>query len=177
MQRIVRMIATLALVLSLAGYASAQHEDHKDKHAEHQQGGGQMQPGGQPGNLPPPNPNQGYFGAKFGPINDEVAEDLGLDSQDGVVIIEVVKDSPAEKAGLKPMDVVKKLGEKDVTDVPSFVTVMRASKPGDEMKVSIIREKKTEELTVTLGKRPANMEQQPMPKPREEEPATKPSDK
>ncbi len=176
MQRTVRMIATMALVLSLAGVASAQDQDHKDKHAEHQQGGGQMQPGGQPGNLPPANPNQGYFGARFGDINDEVAEELGLDSQDGVVIIEVVKDSPAEKAGLKPMDIVKKLGDKDITNVPSFVTVMRASKPGDELKVSVIREKKTEELTVTLGKRPANMEQQQQPKAKED-PATKPSDK
>ena len=179
MQRIVRMMAALALVFSLATIASAQHEDHQDKHADqqHKPGHDQMPEGNR---LPPANPNQGYFGAKFGPISDEVAEDLGLDSQDGVVIMEVMPDSPAAKAGIKEKDVVKKLNEKDITDVQGFVAVMRGSKPDDQMKVSIIRDKKPEDVTVTLGKRPASMNEKPkMEKDNDndKEPATKPSDK
>jgi S1-C subfamily serine protease len=174
----IRVFTAFALVLSLAAFASAQHDDHKDKHDQGEKGGMQMEP-----KLPPPNPNQGYFGAKFGPISDEAAEELGLDSQDGVVIMEVMADSPAAKAGIKPKDVVKKLNDKDITDVPSFVTIMRASKPDDQLKVSLIRDKKAEEVTVTLGKRPASMnEQQQKPKmekdnDNDKEPATKPSDK
>jgi len=173
MQRIVRIMAALALVLSLTALASAQHEDHKDKQ---DQGGGQMQPS----RMPAPNPNQGYFGAKFAPISDDVAEDLGLDSQDGVVIVEVLPGSPAEKAGIKEKDVVKKLNDKELTDQASFSAIMRATKPDDQLKVSLIRDKKTEEITVTLGKRPASMNEQPKPKMEKDtdkEPATKPSDK
>jgi S1-C subfamily serine protease len=161
------MITTLALVLSLSAFASAQHEDHKDKH-DH--GGMQMEP-----QLPPPNPNQGYFGAKFGPISDEMAEELGLDSQDGVVIFEILPDSPAQKAGVQVNDVVRKLDDKEIMDVPGFVTVMRASKPEQQLKVAIIRDKQPQEFTVTLGKRPPSMNEQQIPK--DKEPTTKPSDK
>src|SRR4051812_41264734 len=51
--------------------------------------------------MAPRNPNAGFLGAKFSPVTDELADQLKLDTQDGVVVIEVVPDSPAEKAGLK----------------------------------------------------------------------------
>lgn len=174
MQRTVRMMAALALMLSLAALASAQANDDQKAKRGAAEGGMQMEPS----RMPPANPNQGYFGAKFAPISDEVAGELGLDSQDGVVIVEVMADSPAAKAGIKEKDVVKKLNDKDITDVASFVTVMRSSKPDDQMKVALIRDKNKEEVTVTLGKRPASMNEKPkMEKDNDKDPATKPSDK
>ncbi|MBC8107225.1 MAG: PDZ domain-containing protein, partial [Anaerolineae bacterium] len=108
--------------------------------------------------MPPANPNQGFFGAKFSDIDDETAEKLGLDSQDGVVIMEVMPDSPAEKAGIKNGDVVKKLDDKEIGAKEDFVAVMRASKPDQQLKVSVIREKQPQDITVTLAKRPASMD-------------------
>ncbi|CAN5394107.1 hypothetical protein BH09PLA1_BH09PLA1_04270 [soil metagenome] len=157
LKRIAGIVAALALVLSLAAVATAQaHDDHHDKHGDKHDGGAMQEPGQA---MPKANPGQGYFGAKFGPVSDEKAEELGLDSQDGVVIMEVLKDSPAEKAGLKEDDVVKKLDDKEVEGVQGFVAVMRASKPDQQLKVSIIREKQPQDVTVTLAKRPASMDE------------------
>lgn len=151
-QRSVRIVASVVLAMSLMAWSAARAQDHGEKHEGHQQqdqGGAARQA---------PNPNQGYFGAKFAPISDEQAEQLGLDSQDGVVIIEILPDSPAEKAGLKKNDVVKKLDDKDFDGVQGFVAVMRASKPDQQLKVSIIRDKQPQDINVTLGKRPASMD-------------------
>lgn len=187
LKRSVRIVASIALAMSLMAWSSARAQDHGEKHeGKHEQQEGQAK------QMPPANPNQGYFGAKFAQITDEKAEELGLDSQDGVVIMEILPDSPAARAGLKPDDVVKKLDDKDVDGVEAFVAVMRASKPDQQLKVSIIRDKKPEDLTVTLAKRPASMDalQKQMEKERmekekdmekekahehEQEPATKPS--
>jgi S1-C subfamily serine protease len=139
LKRSVRIVASIALAMSLLAWSSARAQDQKP--------------------MPPANPNQGYFGAKFSDINDEMAEKLGLDSQDGVVIMEVIKDSPAAKAGIKQGDVVKKLDDKPINAKEDFVTIMRASKPDQQLKVSIIREKQPQDLTVTLEKRPPAMDE------------------
>ena len=184
LKRSVGIVASIALAMSLLAWSSARAQDHGEKH----EGKNEQQDQGQARQLPPARPDQGYFGAKFGVISDEKAEELGLDSQDGVVIIEIIPDSPAEKAGLKKDDVVRKLDDKEIGGVEGFVTVMRASKPDQQLKVSIVRDKQPQDLTVTLAKRPASMDEldkkmqkermdreKEMEKENEKEPATKPS--
>jgi Do/DeqQ family serine protease len=56
--------------------------------------------GGQPGFIRP------YVGATFEPVTSDVAEALGLKVARGALVSKVVKDGPADKAGLKPGDVV-----------------------------------------------------------------------
>lgn len=171
MKRSMQMIASLMLVLVFAGLVSAQHEQQQQQPVKTN-----------------PNPNAAYFGAKFADISDEVAEQLELDSQDGVVIMEVFPESPAGKAGIKQGDVIKELDGKPIDAKEAFMEIMRGKKPDDQVKVKLIREKKPEELTVTLTKRPANFDamanpgQQPQqpaqpkePEKTEKDPATKPS--
>ena len=155
LNRSIRFVASIALAMSLLAWSSARAQDHGEKH----EGNHGQNDQDAAKKLPPANPNQGYFGAKFGPVSDEKAEELGLDSQDGVVIMEIIKDSPAEKAGLKVDDVVRKLDDKEIDGVNGFVAVMRASKPDQQLKVSIIRDKKPEDMIVTLAKRPASMDE------------------
>jgi serine protease Do len=179
MKRNIRSITALATVLSLAGFASAQHEDHKDKHdSQHQEQQQQQQV------QTNKNPNAAYFGTKFADISDEIAEQLQLDSQDGVIVMEVFPDSPAGKAGIKQGDVIRELDGKPIDAKEAFMAIMRDKKPDDQITVKLIREKKTEEVTVTLAKRPADFDrmanpQQPQapkePKEDEKDPATKPS--
>src|SRR5262245_14483820 len=81
------------------------------------------------GHAQPPGPakGQGFLGGKFAPIDDQVAADLGIDVQDGVVVLEVVEDSPAQKAGLKEKDILKKIDGKDVDGVDTFRSIMGAT--------------------------------------------------
>ena len=106
-----------------------------------------------------PNPKAGFLGAKFGPISDELAEQLKLDSQAGVVVMEVIPDSPAAKAQLQPADIIKTIDGKPTDDVPAFVMMMNDTKPDQVLKVGILREGKPMDVSVTLGKRPPMMEQ------------------
>jgi S1-C subfamily serine protease len=71
-----------------------------------------------------------------------------------ITVQETVPDSPAEKAGLKAGDVIKKLGGKAVTDLPEFVKKVRGSKPGDKLVLTVERDGKEKEVTITVGKPP-----------------------
>jgi serine protease Do len=134
------MATSMAMLVVLAMSMAARAQEQKDK---------------QPQQQPPT--NQGFLGGKFAPVEGQVAEELGLEEQDGVAVVEVVPDSPAEKAGLKQKDVLKKIDDKEIEDVDAFRAAMRGTKPGQTLKLTVLREKETKELTVTLGERPKTM--------------------
>lgn len=122
--------------------------------------------------MPRRNPNAGFFGAKLQAISDDQMEELKLDSNAGIVLMEIMKDSPAEKAGLKADDVIRKIDGNDIEGVEDFVSSMEGSKPGQEVKFTIIRAQKEQEVKVVLGKRPTGFGEAPA---KEREPSTKPN--
>lgn len=75
-----------------------------------------------------------------------------------VSIGEVVEGSPAEKAGLKQGDVITAANDKEITEPTQLVDLVKASKPGDEVTLSVTRqgEEKPLEIVVTLGENPDN---------------------
>ena len=75
-------------------------------------------------------------------------------SDNGIEINGVVGDSPAEKAGIKEGDVIKKLNGDDVAELSleDFVKKIQGGKPGDEIKLTVLREGKEKEIKVKLGK-------------------------
>jgi serine protease Do len=94
--------------------------------------------------LAPTRPADGYLG-------------VAIRHDDGkVVVMEVLKDSPAEKAGLKEDDVILKLGDKDVTEVEKFVEMVRALKPGDEITLTVKRGKDEKKIKAKVGERPGD---------------------
>lgn len=71
----------------------------------------------------------------------------------GALISEVVKDSPAEKAGLKAGDVITKIGEVDVEDEGDVRKAIRKHDIGDEVDFFIRRDKTPMTIKVKLGER------------------------
>ncbi len=69
-------------------------------------------------------------------------------------IVEVLKGSPADKAGLKADDVVVKFDGKKVDRAENLIDMVSKRKPGEEVKVEVRRGDETIELKITLGKRP-----------------------
>jgi serine protease Do len=69
-------------------------------------------------------------------------------------ILEVAKDSPAEKAGLKVDDVVLKFDGKKVEKGDQLVSMVSKKKPGEEVSLEVRRGEETITLKVKLGKRP-----------------------
>lgn len=75
---------------------------------------------------------------------------LPLDIENGVVVVEVIKDGAAYKAGIKEGDIVVKIGDIDVETFKDFRIGLYQHQSGDEVEVGIIRDGKSETITVTL---------------------------
>lgn len=68
-----------------------------------------------------------------------------------IVIVEVVADSPAEKAGLKMGDIILKMEKKDYDDPMELVKSLQEKKPGDKITLRIKRDGKEMDVSVTLA--------------------------
>ncbi|MDX2048755.1 MAG: PDZ domain-containing protein [Chitinophagaceae bacterium] len=71
--------------------------------------------------------------------------------EDGVKVKEVMKESAAEKAGLKEGDIITKLGDKKIEDSDDLYKAVSDHKPGDEVELTYLRNKKETKLKVKLG--------------------------
>jgi len=102
---------------------------------------------------------RGFLGVSPQAITADMADSLGLKSTKGALIADVVKDSPAEKGGLKPGDVVVALNGKPVSDNSQLTRDVGVIPPGSTVKLDIIREGKQRTVEVKLAERPDEKEQ------------------
>lgn len=93
----------------------------------------------------------GYLGIAMGDVEEGAAEFFGLKNGGGVIVREVMEDSPAEKAGLKKDDVVLKIDGKDVKDMQSFRNTIAFLEPGTRVSLVIFRDGKEKKIRVKLG--------------------------
>ncbi len=93
-----------------------------------------------------------YLGIKFQEVTKEIAESFGIDKPLGALITEVMKNSPAEKAGIKDGDIIIEINGKVVDDYSMLPKMIASYLPGDTVKIKLIREKKDISVSVTLSK-------------------------
>ena len=98
----------------------------------------------------------GYLGIGVAEINAERAKALKLSEERGVEITRVEPDSPAEKAGLKPGDVVLEYNGQRVEGAQQFVRMVRETPPGRRITLLVSRDGATQTVTATLGRRRAD---------------------
>lgn len=99
--------------------------------------------------------SRGYLGMySAGEVDKTMAEALGLSKARGIIIGEVVDNSPAEKGGLKEEDIIVSIDGEEVFDYDAFRTKIASYKPGKILEILIIRDGKEKEISVTLGTRP-----------------------
>ncbi|MBN1372904.1 MAG: trypsin-like peptidase domain-containing protein [Anaerolineaceae bacterium] len=99
---------------------------------------------------------QGYFsrpylGAQWQAINPNIAARYDLPAEWGVYLTDVVSGSPAAKAGLQRGDIIVKIGDTTLNEGTSFLNVLYAFQPGDQVNFTVMRGRSEETLTVTLG--------------------------
>jgi serine protease Do len=101
-----------------------------------------------------------YVGIMFSNVPDTLIEYYGLRDKNGVCIERVEADSPAEKAGLRVGDIIRKISDKKedivIKDTDHFVNVISSLKVGEKYLFTILRNGRTDFVTVTLGERPAD---------------------
>jgi serine protease DegQ len=95
-----------------------------------------------------------YLGVGADQVTREVAAQLGLDRAAGVLVLEVADGSPAAQAGLRPGDVIIRIGDQPVDTVEDFFGELRQRRPGDRVQLTIARDGREQQVTVTLGENP-----------------------
>ena len=97
---------------------------------------------------------RGWVGIGVQDMTPELAESLKLPKVNGALITEVVNGSPAEKAGLKPGDILVGVGNKRVTDYGSTLNLIAALKPGTSADLKVVRDRNEVAFKVNVGNRP-----------------------
>jgi predicted metalloprotease with PDZ domain len=136
-RRTAAMACGLAAVLALAGVGDAAGKEKKSTKTTSKE-----------------KTEQGYIGVYMQDLSDDVRKGLDLDVAEGVLVSGVQDDSPAEKAGLEEGDVIVSFGGKDITSPDQLRDAVEEYQPGATAKMEVVRDGKTESLTVTVGERP-----------------------
>jgi serine protease DegQ len=97
---------------------------------------------------------RGWIGVEPQDITPELANSFGLAKTSGTIIAGVLKGGPADKAGIKPGDILISVDEKSVTDTTSMLNVVAQLTPGEKTKLTILRKSRESMIEVTVGKRP-----------------------
>lgn len=94
---------------------------------------------------------RGWLGVMIQHITPELAESFGIPKEKGALIGDVVKDSPAEAAGIKRGDVVLRYDGKDVDKTNDLSRLVAATPVGKEVELLILRERKEIKLKIKIG--------------------------
>lgn len=104
-----------------------------------------------------PVPPRAWLGVYHQEITPEIANQLRLHDSRGVLILDVIDGSPADEAGFKAGDVIRRIDNEAVLNQQEFVEMIVASEPGDEIMVTVLRDGEAQLITVTLGDMPVEM--------------------
>ncbi|MEW6737564.1 MAG: PDZ domain-containing protein [Acidobacteriota bacterium] len=110
-----------------------------------------------------PNNSTTYLGVEVGQLISAWAEKLNLPNGIGLVVFEVDKDSPAEKAGMigfqgkdsiLQADVILSIDNQPLKSPDQLIDIVRSHKPGDKVILEILRQGKRRNLDITLALQP-----------------------
>ena len=97
---------------------------------------------------------RGWVGIGLQDMTPELAESLKLPKVSGAVITEVINGSPADKAGIKPGDVLVGVENTPVKDYSSTLNLISALKPGAIATLKLARDKQVLDIKISVGTRP-----------------------
>ena len=95
---------------------------------------------------------RGWLGVRIQPVDDSIAESLGLGAARGALVAGVEERGPAKPAGIVPGDVIVKFDGKDVKESRDLPRMVAGLAVGKEVQVVVIRNGKELTKTVTLGR-------------------------
>ncbi|MBP0608733.1 MULTISPECIES: Do family serine endopeptidase [Burkholderia] len=97
---------------------------------------------------------RGWIGVEPQDVTPEIAESFGLQQKSGAIVAGVLQGGPADKAGIKPGDILVSVNSEDITDTTKLLNVVAQIKPGTPTKVHVVRKGKQFDVNVVIGKRP-----------------------
>jgi serine protease Do len=100
---------------------------------------------------------RGWLGVGIQPVEEDMAEAVGLKEASGALVSEVHAGTPAAKAGIKNQDVITSLNGQPVADPRELTRMVGALKPGSNAELKVWRDGGERDVTVELGKRPDDL--------------------
>jgi serine protease DegQ len=97
---------------------------------------------------------RGWIGVEVQEITPALAESFKLPDARGAIIAGVLRGGPADKAGVKPGDVLTAINGAPVSDPPTMLNLVAALQPGAGAKMTLRRAAQSLEVAVTVGRRP-----------------------
>ena len=94
---------------------------------------------------------RGYLGTTVQKITPEIADSLGVKQQRGALVADVVRGSPAERAGIKTGDIITEFNSKEVKDSTELPGLVARVAPGTGTSVKVLRDGKEMTLAITVG--------------------------
>lgn len=98
-----------------------------------------------------------WLGVQMRDLTPELADYFGLSSTDGVVVVGVIPGSPAEKAGLRQMDIILEMDGNKIKNAEDLAGAIKNMKIGQRASLLVYRNGNLIKLTFTVGEKPQNL--------------------
>ena len=104
---------------------------------------------------------RGQLGVSIQPVTSEIAAGLGLKEVKGVLVSGVTPGSPADRAGIKPGDVIVAINGQATNDSNDLRNRIASTPPGTEVTLTVVRDGKEMQVKATLGELAESASNQP----------------
>ena len=91
------------------------------------------------------------LGIRVAPLTPDLAHELGTQGDQGVVVVQVTPDGPADKAGIQRSDLILQVGNQQVNSVEQLVSAVGKMKPGEVALLRVRRGQQAQFVAVRLG--------------------------
>jgi serine protease Do len=97
---------------------------------------------------------RGWLGVSIQEVTSELARQFGLKESRGALVSDVLKDTPAERAGLKRGDVILRYDGREVSNASQLRNLVAETPVGRTVRLAVIRDKREREIDVKLTEQP-----------------------
>ena len=102
--------------------------------------------------------SRAWLGIGMMPVTENVAERYGLKKIRGALVDNVMEESPAEKAGLKKLDIILRVGESEIQKPGDVQNIIALKNPGETVVLTVLRDGKEKKVSVKLGEKETGKE-------------------
>jgi serine protease Do len=100
---------------------------------------------------------RGYLGASVGPLSQDLAKQFKVPDTSGAFVQDVTQGGPADRAGIKPGDVIRKFDGRSVSDSDQLLAMVAGTNPGSTVPVEILRNGESLTFKVTVDQRSSEL--------------------